>query len=303
MTFSFFRIQHGKQRKISWCQYNSITITATNTRVPNRKHQHVSNCGTIALPAASSHKGSIVKGRETAQNAVSEKNIVLKLPEHMPCTHVYMFAFQDMHFQKILHHITVPKIKIHIFPSKRIFCSLTSWNILKWCNLSCYGTEFLTQFWMLMYLNNTWSALSIGTLSSKVSYIFLFLNALFRSMRRNVCRSIPHRAPSVTAWIVAARGMLYKRASSPKLPLPSYVWTCFGSPPGSVDTDALNFPLKTKPILVTVFLAYCPVPSSKSVLGSLLQHIKLHKLLNFGSTRQIIFIQQPTLTQFCLRSY
>lgn len=34
----------------------------------------------------------------------------------------------------------------------------------------------------------------------------------------NVNLSIPHRVPSVTAVMVAARGQLYMRASSPKAP-------------------------------------------------------------------------------------
>jgi hypothetical protein len=57
--------------------------------------------------------------------------------------------------------------------------------------------------------------------------------------------------------------MLYKRASSPKLPLPSYVWTRFGSPPGSVITYASNVPLGSKPTLETpLFLSQKPALNS-----------------------------------------
>ena len=37
-----------------------------------------------------------------------------------------------------------------------------------------------------------------------------------------------HRTPGVEALIVAARGILYMRASSPKKPLPSYEPTLLG---------------------------------------------------------------------------
>jgi len=91
---------------------------------------------------------------------------------------------------------------------------------------------------------HTCRALSIGTLSISLSYIFLFLNALLRQMRRKVWRSMAQRLPLETAFTLAARGMLYNSASSPKLPRLSYVCTCIGSPAGSFWTYALYVPLK-----------------------------------------------------------
>lgn len=78
--------------------------------------------------------------------------------------------------------------------------------------------------------NQTCKVLSIGTQSISVSYIFLFLKALLSTIRRNVCLSIAHKEPSDAAWIVAALGILYNKANSPKLPLFSYVWINFGCP-------------------------------------------------------------------------
>lgn len=101
----------------------------------------------------------------------------------------------------------------------------------------------------------TCNVFNIGTVSKRLSYILRFLNADFNKIRRNVCRSIAHNCPTVSALIVAALkldalasrnqynsfdsylGMLYRRASSPKLPLLLYVWIWF-SP-----TYALYIPL------------------------------------------------------------
>ena len=74
-------------------------------------------------------------------------------------------------------------------------------------------------------MKNTWSSLSMGTPLRSPSYICRFLKALWRTILRKVRRSMHHRVPSFEAWIVAARGMLYMRASSPKKPVPSYAPT------------------------------------------------------------------------------
>lgn len=50
----------------------------------------------------------------------------------------------------------------------------------------------------------TCNVFSMGTLSSKVSYIFLFLKADFNNMRRKVWRSMAQSKPSDSACIVAA---------------------------------------------------------------------------------------------------
>lgn len=50
--------------------------------------------------------------------------------------------------------------------------------------------------------------LSIGTLLMSVSYIFRFRKADLSNIRRNVWRSNAHSCPSLTALIVAARGIL-----------------------------------------------------------------------------------------------
>lgn len=52
--------------------------------------------------------------------------------------------------------------------------------------------------------NITCNVFNIGTLSNRVSYILRFRNADFKRMRRNVCLSMAHSWPVVSAWIVAA---------------------------------------------------------------------------------------------------
>lgn len=76
----------------------------------------------------------------------------------------------------------------------------------------------------------TCRVLSMGTQSMRASYIFLFLKADLSMILRKVWRSSAHREPSEPAWMVAARGWLYSRASSPKLPLSLYVWISFCVP-------------------------------------------------------------------------
>ena len=82
-------------------------------------------------------------------------------------------------------------------------------------------------------LKLTLRALSRGTDSSSDSYIFRFWKAFRRTIRRKVCLSMAHNIPwppsaSEAAWTVAALGMLYIRASSPKLPrlshFPTRTW-------------------------------------------------------------------------------
>lgn len=51
---------------------------------------------------------------------------------------------------------------------------------------------------------STCKVFNIGTVSKRHSYILRFLNADFNKIRRNVCRSIAHSCPIVSALIVAA---------------------------------------------------------------------------------------------------
>lgn len=66
------------------------------------------------------------------------------------------------------------------------------------------------------------------------------LSILFCIMADNF--TIAHREPEVVARTVAALGMLYISASSPKLPEPVYLPTSF-SVPSSLDTVIENVPL------------------------------------------------------------
>ena len=73
----------------------------------------------------------------------------------------------------------------------------------------------------------TFSEAKSGTFSSKASYILRFSYAFLSTILRKVCRSMAHSIPSPPACTVAALGMLYSRANSPKLPvsaqLPTFV--------------------------------------------------------------------------------
>ena len=65
----------------------------------------------------------------------------------------------------------------------------------------------------------TFKELRRGTFSRSDSYIFRFWKAFLNTILRNVCLSMAQSIPSPADWMVAALGMLYINASSPKLPL------------------------------------------------------------------------------------
>lgn len=69
----------------------------------------------------------------------------------------------------------------------------------------------------------------------------LFSSSL-STMRLNVDLSMAQRMPLPTAWMVAARGMLYMSASSPKLPSSVYEPTCLFVP--LMFTKMWYFPLE-----------------------------------------------------------
>lgn len=134
---------------------------------------------------------------------------------------------------------------------------------------STFGNINLPAEFIFIYNNVLFSLLQLlirtsrdfkrGTHSMKASYVLLFF-ALFLTIslwkvarswapnenvflkfssnsppysrpRCSVGLTRPHRAPSCVAMIVAARGVLYMRASSPKLPLLSYFPTHTLTPP------------------------------------------------------------------------
>ena len=65
----------------------------------------------------------------------------------------------------------------------------------------------------------TFKELSRGTFSKSASYILRFWNAFRKTILLNVCLSIAQSIPSPADCMVAALGMLYINANSPKLPL------------------------------------------------------------------------------------
>lgn len=115
-----------------------------------------------------------------------------------------------------------------VSPCRMIFSPSCSWR----------GTSASAR----LALSYGWSAFSMGTWSRSCSYILRLRKADLSRIRRKVWRSIAHNAPVDCARTVAARGMLYMSASSPKLPAPSYVCTERSSPSGP-RTSTVNCPL------------------------------------------------------------
>ena len=85
----------------------------------------------------------------------------------------------------------------------------------------------------ILFLWSLLSGSSSCTFSRKVSYIDAFFVFASSTIMRNDTRSSDHSTTSVRAWIVAVRGQLYIKASSPKeSPTPNDL-TYLGSAPAS----------------------------------------------------------------------